>query len=259
MKGKQLRFDTEWTEERIRPNEDIKRIRAKVDQWRAGKHVGITKTSRMLLDYWTNPDREKKLFFCQIEAVETAIYITEVAGKYGDAWIENTLRHAKEDANPLLFRIAFKMATGSGKTVVMAMLIAWQALNKLANPQDGRFSDAFLIVTPGITIRDRLRVLLPNDPQNYYRERDILPSELMQELEKAKIIITNYHSFLLREHTQAARLTKQIITHGKKEESPFKETPDQMVRRACRELGNKKNIVVLKDEAPPCYRRRARR
>jgi type III restriction enzyme len=257
MKGKQLRFDTEWTEERIRPNEDINRIRAKVDQWRQGKHVGITKTSRMLLDYWTNPEREKKLFFCQIEAVETAIYITEVAGKYGDAWIENTLRHANEDANPLLFRMAFKMATGSGKTVVMAMLIAWQALNKLANPQDGRFSDAFLIVTPGITIRDRLRVLLPNDPQNYYRERDILPSELMQELEKAKIIITNYHSFLLREHTQAARLTKQIITQGKKEESPFKETPDQMVRRACRELGNKKNIVVLNDEAHHCYRRRA--
>jgi type III restriction enzyme len=257
MQGKQLRLDAGWTEERIRPNEDINRIRAKVDQWRAGKHVGITKTSRMLLDYWTNPEREKKLFFCQIEAVETAIYITEVAGKYGDAWIENTLRHANDDANPLLFRIAFKMATGSGKTVVMAMLIAWQALNKVANPQDGRFSDAFLIVTPGITIRDRLRVLLPNDPQNYYRERDVLPSELMQELEKAKIIITNFHNFLLRDHTQAARLTKQIITQGKKEESPFKETPDQMVRRACRELGSKKNIVVINDEAHHCYRRRA--
>jgi type III restriction enzyme len=257
MKGKQLRFDTEWTEERIRPNEDINRIRAKVDQWREGKHVGITKTSRMLLDYWMNSERKKKLFFCQIEAVGTAIYITEVAAKYGDAWIENTLRHANEDATPLLFRIAFKMATGSGKTVVMAMLIAWQALNKLANPQDGRFSDAFLIVTPGITIRDRLRVLLPNAPQNYYRERDVLPSELMQELEKAKIIITNYHSFLLREHTQAARLTKQIITQGGREASPFKETPDQMVRRACREPGNKKNIVVLNDEAHHCYRRRA--
>ena len=73
-------------------------------------------------------------------------------------------------ANPGLYRIAFKMATGSGKTVVMAMLIAWHALNKLANPQDARFSDTFLIVTPGITIRDRLRVLLPNDPGNYYRQ-----------------------------------------------------------------------------------------
>jgi type III restriction enzyme len=256
MQGKQLRLDAGWTEERIRPNDDINRIRAKVDQWRQGNHVGITKTTRMLLDYWTNPEREKRLFFCQIAAAETAIYITEVASKYGDAWIDNTLRQANEDANPLLSRIAFKMATGSGKTVVMGMLIAWQALNKLANPQDGRFSDSFLIVTPGITIRDRLRVLLPNDPQNYYRERDILSSDLMQELEKAKIIITNFHGFLLREHTQAAKLTKQIITQGRQEESPFRETPDQMVRRVCRELGSKKNIVVLNDEAHHCYRRR---
>ena len=85
---------------------------------------------------------------------------------------------ANDDTNPLLYRIAFKMATGSGKTVVMAMLIAWQALNKLANPQDARFSDAFLIVTPGITIRDRLRVLLPNDPDNYYRKLDVVPADL---------------------------------------------------------------------------------
>lgn len=85
------------------------------------------------------------------------------------------------------------MATGSGKTVVMAMLIAWHTLNKLANPQDARFSDTFLIVTPGITIRDRLRVLLPNDPDNYYRQRDIVPAQLHDELGQAKIIITNFH------------------------------------------------------------------
>ena len=255
-KGKQLQFNTEWTQDRIKPNDWINQVRARVDQWRNGKYVGITSTTRLLLDYWRNPEREKKLFFCQVEALETAIYLAEVAGKYGDAWIENDLRRANEDANPLLYRIAFKMATGSGKTIVMGMLIAWQALNKLANPQDGRFSDAFLIVAPGITIRDRLRVLWPNDPQNYYRERDILPTELMQELGKAKIIITNFHGFLQREHTQAAKLTKQIITQGKQEESPFKETPDQMVRRVCRELGNKKNIVVFNDEAHHCYRRR---
>jgi type III restriction enzyme len=114
--------------------------------------------------------------------LETAIYITEVAHRYGDAWIENELRRANEDANPLLYRIAIKMATGSGKTLVMAMLIAWQTLNKLANPQDARFSDAFLVVTPGITIRDRLRVLLPNDFHNYYRQHDLVPPDLMQEL-----------------------------------------------------------------------------
>ncbi len=173
-KGRQLTFEPEWLAERMKPNDFINQVRERVARWRQGGYIGITKITNRLLEYWKSSERERKLFFCQIEALETAIYITEVAGKYGDAWIENELRRANEDANPLLFRLAFKMATGSGKTVVIAMLIAWQALNKLANTQDARFSDTFLIVTPGITIRDRLRVLLPNDPQNYYKKNIIV-------------------------------------------------------------------------------------
>src|SRR5439155_7064789 len=161
------------------------------------------------LEYWQRPERDRRLFFCQIEALETAIYLTEVASKYGDAWIENELRRVNEDANPLLFRIAFKMATGSGKTVVMAMLIAWQALNKLANPMDKRFSDTFLVVTPGITIRDRLRVLLPNDPTNYYVERDLLSADQLDRLQQANVLITNFHAFSRRETLEAASLTKK--------------------------------------------------
>jgi type III restriction enzyme len=254
-KSTQLSFETEWTQDRVEENKFINQIRFRVGLWRQGGYQGVTKTTRFLLEYWTNPDRDRKLFFCQIEALETAIYATEVARKYGESWIENELRQFNEDANPLLFRIAFKMATGSGKTVVMAMLIAWHVLNKLANPQDARFSDAFLIVTPGITIRDRLRVLLPNDPQNFYRQRDILPTELQAELLKVKILITNFHAFKLRERMEAPKLTKAILTHGGS--SPFTETQDQMVRRVCRELGNKKNIIVIDDEAHHCYRRRA--
>src|SRR5688572_22709086 len=104
--------------------------------WRKGGYVGVTPTTAQLMEYWTNPEREKKLFFCQNEALETAIYITEVAKKYGDSWIENALREANDQSNPGLPRMAFKMATGSGKTVVMAMLIAWHMLNKQANTQD---------------------------------------------------------------------------------------------------------------------------
>ncbi len=255
-KGKgQLAFKNEWTQDRVKENDEINRIRKRVEIWRQGGYVGITRTTRYLLDYWTNPEREKKLFFCQIEALETAIYLTEVAGKYGDSWIENSLREANRAANPELFRIAFKMATGSGKTVVMAMLIAWHVLNKQANSQDARFSDAFLIVTPGITIRDRLRVLLPNDPQNYYKERDILPAEWMESLGKAKILITNFHTFKPRELVNAGRLTKDILASGG--QSLLTETPEQMVRRACKDLGNKKNIIVINDEAHHCYRRKA--
>ena len=146
----QLSLEAEWTRDRLRANELVNRIRERVAVWRRGGHVGVTATTSRLLGYWTDPGRDKKLFFCQIEAVETAIYLAEVAGKYGDGWITNELRDANVvGGNPGLFRLALKMATGSGKTVVMGMLIAWQALNKLANPQDARFSDAFLIICPG--------------------------------------------------------------------------------------------------------------
>jgi type III restriction enzyme len=251
---KQLEFDTEWTQDRIEENKLVNQIRARVKLWREGGYIGVTPTTSRLLVYWTDPDREKKLFFCQIEALETAIYLTEVAKKYGDAWIENELRAANDSSNPGLPRTAFKMATGTGKTVVMAMLIAWHTLNKLANPQDARFSDAFLIVTPGITIRDRLRVLLPNDPQNYYRQRDVVPNQWMEQLGQAKILITNFHALQLREKVAAGKLTKAILAEGGT--GAFTETPDQMVRRVCRELGSKKNIVVLNDEAHHCYRRK---
>lgn len=253
-RGKQLQIDTEWTKDRQKDCELVNRIRHRVGMWRQGDYASVTPTTRRLLEYWTNPERENKVFFCQIEALETAIYLTEVAKKYGDAWMENDLRTANDTANPGLPRVALKMATGSGKTVVMAMLIAWQTLNKLAQPQDSRFSDTFLVVTPGITIRDRLRVLLPNDPDNYYRIRDITPPDLREKLARAKIVITNFHAFRLRETTKAGKLHKQIL-HGD-ETGAFRETPSQMVRRVCRELGAKKNIVVLNDEAHHCYRRK---
>jgi len=253
-KQQQLSFATEWTEDRLKENEFINHVRTRVSRWRRGGYLGITKTTSRLLEYWQRPDREPRLFFCQIEALETLIYITEAAKKYGDAWIENDLRSANEDANPLLYRTACKMATGSGKTVVMAMLIAWHVLNKNANKQDARFSDAFLIVTPGITIRDRLRVLLPSDPQNYYRKMDIVPPDLIEQVGKAKIIITNFHAFKLKERNSASKLTKNILTQGGP--SPFTETPAQMVRRVSRDLGNKKNIIVINDEAHHCYRRK---
>ncbi|HLF01587.1 MAG TPA: hypothetical protein VI547_06395, partial [Anaerolineales bacterium] len=134
--ARQMTFETEWTADRIQENEFINKVRGRVAIWRQGGYLGITNTTRRLLEYWNRPDRERRLFFCQIESLETAIYITEVARKYGDAWIENQLREANAASNPLLYRVAFKMATGSGKTAVMAMIIAWHALNKLADPQN---------------------------------------------------------------------------------------------------------------------------
>ncbi|RME70736.1 MAG: restriction endonuclease subunit R [Chloroflexi bacterium] len=254
--GRQMAMAFEdWTADRMEENRLINQIRQRVGIWRKGGYQGVTRTTRRLLAYWQRPDREPRLFFAQIEALETAIYLTEVAQKYGDGWIIEQLRAGNREANPELFRIAFKMATGTGKTVVMAMLITWHVLNKQANPQDRRFGDAFLIVTPGITIRDRLRVLLPSDGENYYRRFDLVPANDFSQLHQARIVITNYHALQLRERVPAGRLTKELLARG--EQNPFTETPDQMVRRVCRALGNKKNIIVINDEAHHCYRHKA--
>ncbi len=209
-RGGQQPFDTEWTRDRIEESKFINRVRERVGLWRQGGWQGVTPTTRVLLEHWTDPDRERPLFFCQVEALETAIYLTESAKRLGDAWIDNELRAFADDANPGIVRAAHKMATGTGKTVVMAMLIAWHTLNKAANPQDRRFGDAFLVVAPGITIRDRLRVLLPADPDNYYRQLDIVPPDRVADLGRAKIVIANFHAFQLREKVKAPKLTKEL-------------------------------------------------
>ena len=243
---------TEQTADRHEENDFVNQVRGRIDLWRSRGWPGTTATTKWLLQYWSNPERERRLFFCQLEAVETAIYLHEAAQRFGDTWIETELREHAGEYNAGLYRVAHKMATGAGKTVVMAMLIAWQALNRFANPHDGRFTDAFLIVTPGITIRDRLRVLLPGSPDNYYRERDVLPGDQIAELGRAHIVITNFHAFQLRETQSVSKLTKAVIRPDGA--SPFTETPDQMVRRVCRGLGNRRNVVVLNDEAHHCYR-----
>jgi type III restriction enzyme len=252
-KSGQQSFETEWTKDRLKESDAINLIRGKVDRWRRQGHPLVTPTTRRLLEYWTDPAREKQLFFAQVEALETAIYIAEAARPSGDVYTINTLVEAAERANPGLFRVAHKMATGSGKTVVMAMLIAWQTLNKAASPQDRRFADRFLVATPGITIRDRLRVLLPSDPGNYYRERDLVPADLVAQLGRARIVITNFHAFQRR--SKAGGLTalhKKLV-----DPEAFVESPAEMVNRVCRELGSARTeVVVINDEAHHCYRGR---
>lgn len=252
----ELVFD-EWTLDRIEENRFINEVRREVGRWRAGGWPHTTGVTRRLLEYWTDQGRERPLFFCQVEAVEAAIFLAEASPKVQKGiYFSNQLRDFNDAANPGLQRIAHKMATGSGKTTVMAMMIAWQTLNKAANPHDRRFSDAFLIVCPGITIRDRLRVVLPSDPNNYYRTFDLVPPELRDNLGRAKVVIANFHSFKRRETVKAPKITKQILGGKADAAGVFTETPDQMVRRVLRELGSKKNIVVINDEAHHCYRRK---
>ena len=155
------------------PTPILNQLRSRVDQWRAinnPSHWGVTPETARLLQHWRQHKFESiRPFFCQLDAVETAIYLTEVAPneRAGKAFLDH-LANANNDANPELLRLALKLATGVGKTTVMAMLIAWQTVNAVRRSQSKRFTRGFLVVTPGITIKDRLRVLQPNDPDSYY-------------------------------------------------------------------------------------------
>jgi type III restriction enzyme len=234
----------------------VNRVRQLVRHWCQQGWPDITPITRALLEHWNAEDRFPRLFFCQIEALETLIFITEVAKqtKYGHDWIEKYLQEKAVEAGTDLLRVACKMATGSGKKVVMSMLIAWQVLNKRRYPHDKRFTDAFLIVTPGITIRDRLRVLLPSDPNNYYKQLDIVPTEYRGDVNAARIVVTNFHAFKFRERGDAGGLTKRVLTVNTP--GAFTESPDEMVNRVCSDLGKHREIMVINDEAHHCYRGR---
>lgn len=251
-------FDFDATGERREKNSLINDVRRDVAKWRrGGEYAGVTPITRKLLQHWADPERENRVIFAQREAAETAIFLTEVAGRtHGYADWRKRLEPQNEAHNAGLPRAALKMATGSGKTVVMAMLIAWQTLNKVQSPRDARFTNRFLIVAPGITIRDRLRVLLPEDAENYYDLRDLIPADLKGGLEHARIVITNYHAFQLKDAKEIKGVAKntRLLLKGDRQDDPFKETPQAMVSRVLRDLGaDKQQIVVLNDEAHHCY------
>lgn len=238
----------------------VNQIRSEVDAWRQLPNESqwrVTPHTSRLLRHW----REHQFngirpFFCQVEAVETAIWLAEVASRERPS--NFALRHltdANRDANPELFRIALKLATGAGKTTVMAMLMAWQTINAVRMPGSNRFSKSFLIVAPGITIRDRLRVLMPNDPESYYRTRELVPQDMLDDVLKAKIVITNYHAFKHRVTTDVARGTQKAI-EGRDGKMALLETDGQMLRRVMPELMHDRSIVVINDEAHHCYRER---
>src|SRR3989344_5934882 len=255
-KQKKMEFNTAegaFGSELQKENEFINKIRTKIKQWRESGYSGITKTSRDLLSYWRDDTRENKLFFCQIEALETLIYINEVAEKSGESWIISELKKASADANPGLYRLAFKMATGSGKTVVMAMIITYHTLNKIRYPQDTRFTDTFAIITPGITIRDRLNVLLPNDPKNYYLQRDVVSYQDFDLLQQATIFITNFHQLEQRQNPRF-QVGAVMKAAGLLKDEAVKESPSAMVNRAFKSILNKPRVLVINDEAHHCYR-----
>ena len=237
----------------------VNEIRRRVDDWRkiqGPNNWGVTPVTARLLLHWRHHRFSNfRPFFCQVEAVETIIWLTEVAPKLGPAGkrVLDRLAGASRDANPELLRVALKLATGAGKTTVMAMIIAWQTVNAVRRPNTKKFTRGFLVVAPGITIKDRLRVLQPNDPDSYYDSRELVPADMLPDLGQAKIVITNFHGFMLRERTQLSSGGRALLK-GRGPDLNTQETEGQMIQRVMPGLMGMRNILVLNDEGHHCYR-----
>lgn len=259
----QMELDLDAGEEVVyETNELINRIRREVDNWRnlPENRWNVTGETARLLRHWRNAENFPQIrpFFCQLEAVETLIWLTEAAGKCSEGKkILETIAIANDNANPDLSRFALKLATGAGKTTVMAMIIVWQTVNAHRHGVSDKFTNGFLVTTPGITIRDRLRVLLPNDPESYYVSRNLAPKDMLQMVASARVVITNYHAFQRKTLLELSKETQRVLAGPDGDGGPQTvESEGQMVSRVLGDIAGLKNVMMINDEAHHCYQHR---
>ena len=234
----------------------VNALRDDVRRWRASNYRNATRVTRELLRHWEREDKERRLFFCQREAVETIIYIAEIRRackevrprpQFTDANLAELIDSPNTPDLLDLIRYGCKMATGSGKTVVMAMLIAWAFCNRGKVPSDDRFPAAALVVCPNLTIKERLQVLRPESPDNYYDAFELIPTKLRPLLNKGKVLVTNWHQFAPEsEHSEGGQ-SYAVVNKGE-------ETPDAFAKRVLGELHERAPVMVLNDEGHHAYR-----
>ena len=248
------------------PREEINNIRSAVGVWRSGRYEGVTETTRKLLEHWAADDagstRRRRPFFAQREAIETLVWLAEIAkpGTRERKAIEDKSR----DANDGIVRWAVKMATGTGKTAVMGMLIAWQTLNAVRDPS--RFGSRFLVLAPGLTIRNRLRVLRPSEHDSVYADMGLLPPSVNpHDLNFAQVTILNYQAFARRaliesgygRGTGGARAVRELLGAGGAETETYKRVLARVLAEALPRQGTRNaagRLVVINDEAHHCYK-----
>ncbi len=253
-------------------------LREDVRRWREAEYRGASKVSKDLLRHWARKDRYRRLFFCQREAVETIIYLAELrmSGKSSRTGFQKfslsghdlalllggekpSFQLASADYHPTLvdpspdssliplIRLGCKMATGSGKTVVMAMLISWAFCNRGQNPQSKEFPNGVLVCCPNLTVKERLQVLRPENPDNYYAAFDIVPMQYRPLLQSGKVLVENWHGFAEESEHKEGDATYAVVNKGP-------ETPDTFTRRVLKDLYDRMPIMVLNDEGHHCWR-----
>ena len=291
-------FDEFMREENFDDLPLINLLREDVRRWRESGYRGATNVTKELLNWWRSPSRSRPLFFCQIEAAETLIYLAEIripgrASKTGfrkfalsEANLERLLRGerpidegefqldrtdgktktfhpfakladamffptlvdlpAQEGILPLR-RMGTKMATGSGKTVVMTLLISWAFCNRGVNPNSKEFPNGVLVCCPNLTVKERLKVLRPEDPDNYYAAFDLVPVNLRPHLQKGKVVVENWHRFAPESEHKDGDKSYAVVNKGP-------ETPETLSRRVLGDLYDRLPIMVLNDEGHHCWR-----
>lgn len=219
----------------------VNAIRPRIKKWRELDYPGVTGITKRLLTHWNDPEerKDRRFFFCQMEAIETLIWLTEAPEA------DRTGIEIPGDGGDFV-RWCCKMATGSGKTIVMGMLMAWQMLNKVANSKDARFSKNVLVVAPGLTVRSRLSVLDPFDQNNYYEEFNIVPSSLMETLRQGKVKIINWHALAWDSEDKLAK-KKSVDKRGAKSDEAY-------VRDVLEDMASASNLIVINDEAHHAWR-----
>ena len=234
-------------------NATVNDIRQFVDAWRDDRYKGATAVSRRLLHHWRSEDNVPRLFFAQVEALETLIWITEVARS--DHPARKAIEDAAREHNDGIVRFCTKMATGTGKTAVMGMVIAWNAANVAAGGNrrhPGRYFTTFVAITPGHTVRERLAVLDPSAPDNTYDELSLVPAGLRGDLGRVRLRVVNFQAFQCRDRLgEASGDARRLLRRGDAGHDP--ETPAAMLRRVLRGLPERSKVCVLNDEAHHCY------
>jgi len=229
--------------------DSVNQIRPRIKAWREAGYPGVTGITKRLLEHWQDPEerKDRRFFFCQLEAIETLIWLTEApaADKVGI--------DIKGDGGEFE-RWCNKMATGSGKTIIMSMIIAWNFLNKVTNPMDARFSKYALIVAPGLTVKSRLQVLQPTNKDNYYEEFNIVPASLMDKLRQGKILIHNWHSLAWDSQDKIdAKIEKGYLRSVDKRQR-MEISGEAYVKQVLGEMSNARNLIVINDEAHHAWR-----
>lgn len=220
----------------------VNRIRGRVREWRKAKYPGVSGVTRRLLEYWSDPENSTpgmQFFFCQIEAAETLIWLTE-APEDRKAGVD-----IPSDGGAFR-RLCAKMATGTGKTVVMAMISAWHILNKVTRPTDPRFAKHILVVAPGLTVKNRLAVLEPSHLENYYEHFRIVPSAMLDKLRQGKVVIRNWHALSWETDAQI-RKKRGVDRRGARSDEAY-------VRDVLGDMARARNILVINDEAHHAWR-----